>query len=136
MKQIQNINDRKTAGKNKGFSIMKGTFRLLVEKERAKKLVEYAPSVEGPIPAFLHSAKHLQKFLAASFKIFRSYRVHRLAFDAKPYHDEFGHLDIDDNTWYHAFTAMNVSTVIFSDEAYLKKYSQFQTTNCIFSRKP
>ena len=109
MKQIRNINDRRTANKNRGFSVMKGTFRLLVENERSKKLVEYAPSVEGPLPAFLHSAKHLQKFLDASFKIFRSHRLYRLAFDAKPYKDAFGHLDIDDNTWYHAFTAMNVS---------------------------
>ena len=88
---------------------MKGAFRLLVEVERPKKWVEYAPSVEGPLPAFLHSAKHLRKFLNASYRIFRSHRVQRLAFDAKPYKDEFGHLNIDDKTWYHAFTAMNVS---------------------------
>ena len=112
MKQIQKINDRKTAGRSKGFSIMKGTFRLLVEVERPKKWVEYAPSVEGPLPAFLHSAKHLRKFLHASYRVFRSHRIQRLAFDAKPYKDEFGHLDIDDSTWYHAFTAMNVSTRI------------------------
>ena len=109
MKQLNKINDRKTAGRGKGFSTMKGTFRMLVQMERPKKLVEYAPSVEGPLPAFLHSAKHLRKFLAASYKVFKSHRVQRLAFDAKPYKDEFGHMDIDDTTWYHAFTAMNVS---------------------------
>ena len=114
MKQIKNINDRKLASKSKGFSIMKGAFRMLVEKERAKKLVEYAPSVEGPLPAFLHSAKNLRKFLNASFKVFRSHRVYRLAFDAKPYKDEFGHMDIDDTTWYHAFTAMNVSRILLN----------------------
>ena len=115
MKKVKEISDRRLGGRAKGFSIMKGVFRMLVDEEQQPEFTEYAPSVEGGLPAFLHSAKNLRKFLHASAKIHKATRVYRMPFDAQPYRDEFGkQKKISDARWFHAFNAMNVSLKLTS----------------------
>ena len=116
MKKVKDINDRRAGGRSKGFSIMKGVFRMLVEDERKPDFVEYAPCVEGAVPAFLHSARNLRKFLHASSKIHKATRVYRMPFDPQPYINEFGTrkvTNVTDAQWFHAFNAMNVSKNIY-----------------------
>ena len=110
MKSLQRIAEKRLAGqKAKGFSVMKGFFRLFTEAEKTKKYVEYAPCLQGALPAFLHSAKNVQKFLNASYQIYQNTRVQKRRFDPKPYREEFGNVNIDDDRWQHAFNAVNVS---------------------------
>lgn len=112
MKSIHRIAEKRLAGsKSKGFSVMKGFFRLFTEADKTKKFVEYAPCLQGALPAFLHSAKNVQKFLNASFLIYEKTRVQMRRFDPSPYREEFGNVSIDDEQWQHAFNAVNVSNI-------------------------
>lgn len=109
MKSLKTIAEKRLGHRGKGYSIMKGFFRPLVEAERAKKHVEYAPCLQGALPAFLHSAKNMRKFLHASFIVYQNTRIHRRRFDPAPYKEEFGITAVDDDRWLHAFNAANVS---------------------------
>ena len=109
MKNMRSLAEKRLGNPKKGFSVMRGFFRLNIEADHSRKFVEYAPCVQGALPAFLHQAKNTRKFLQASFEIHQSTRIHRKPFDAAPYRREFGNTTIDDTMWQHAFNAMNVS---------------------------
>ena len=110
MKSLHRIAEKRLASqKSKGFSVMKGFFRLFTEADKTKKHVEYAPCLQGALPAFLHSAKNVQKFLNASYVIHQQTRIHMKRFNPAPYREEFGNVNITDDEWQHAFNAVNVS---------------------------
>ena len=109
MKSLKTIAEKRLGKKGHGFSVMRGCFRSFIEAEKSKKFVEYAPSVQGALPAFLHSAKNMQKFLHASYVIHQKMKDEGRRFDATPFKEEFGNANIDDETWRHAFNAANVS---------------------------
>ena len=109
MKSLKTIAEKRMGQKRKGYSIMKGFFRSTIEPERTGQNVEYAPCLQGGLPAFLHSAKNAKKFLHASYEIHQNTRVHMKKFDPSPYNEVFGTTHIDSETWRHAFNAMNVS---------------------------
>ena len=125
---MRKLAEKKLKNPKKGFSVMKGFFRLNIETEHTRKYVEYAPSVQGALPAFLHQAKNLQKFLQASFEIHHMTRIERKPFNAAPYRREFGTTTIDDTTWQHAFNAMNVSSG--------RSYNKFSLFTDLLFRKP
>ena len=122
MKSLKTIAEKRLGGQRKGFSIMKGFFRLSIEADKVRKHIEYAPCLEGALPAFLHTAKNVEKFLDASYRIHQNTRIHRQRFDSTPYKEEFGNVNISDDTWQHAFNAANVSIKCF-------KGSVFETEN-------
>ena len=109
MKSLKTIAEKRMGKKGQGFSVMKGCFRSFIESEKSKKFVEYAPCVQGALPAFLHSAKNMEKFLNASFVIHQNTRIKGRTFDSTPYKEEFGNANIGEEQWRHAFNAANVS---------------------------
>ena len=109
---MRTLAEKRLGSRKKGFSVMKGFFRFNIETEHSRKFVEYAPCLQGALPAFLHQAKNLQKFLQASFEIHHATRIDQRAFSSEPYRREFGNTNIDDTTWQHAFNAMNVSDLV------------------------
>ena len=88
---------------------MKGAFRKIVESEKTKTVVQYAPNLSGGLPSFLDQASRMEKFLKACTITWRNTTVKRENFSTAPFKDVFDGRKISDQDWYLGFKAMSVS---------------------------
>ena len=101
------------AEQKEGFSLCQAAFRFTTEPKTNAECVEYAPCLEGSLPAFKHSAANLKKLLTAGYK---SYKAGYLTKSTIPFKDNFfvemfPNTDITSRQWMHAYLSLRVSTV-------------------------
>ena len=95
-----------------GFSICQSAFRFFTEPNNEAIITEYAPSLEGSLPAFRHSAANMKKLLIAGFQ---SYKAGYLTKSTIPFKDNFfkeqfpNNPEIPIRKWMHAYISLRVS---------------------------
>ena len=94
--------------KSTGFSIMRNVFRRSIKSNDTPRVARYAPSLEGPVPAFRDAASKFERFLKACTLIHQDVKLGR-TIDVQHFKDLIDEKSIDDAKWRHAFLAMNVS---------------------------
>ena len=98
-----------------GFSLCQSAFRFTMEPKTNAECMEYAPCLEGSLPAFKHSAANLKKLLTAGFK---SYKAGYLTKSSIPFKDNyfvelFPNTEITTRQWMHTYLSLRVSHSYF-----------------------
>ena len=94
-----------------GFSLCSEAFRTFNEPKLVNDFLEYAPSLEGALPAFKHGENNLRKCLIAGFK---SYKAGYLTSSTIPFRDNFFReqfpliKSVSTNQWKHAYLSLRV----------------------------
>ena len=94
-----------------GYSLCQSAFRFTSEPKSNTNCMEYAPCLEGSLPAFKHSAANLKKLLTAGYK---SYKAGYLTKSTIPFKDNyfvdaFPNTEITTRQWMHAYLSLRVS---------------------------
>ena len=98
--------------KTKGFSLNMAAFRYFVEPQSSNKIFEFAPCLEGALPAFKYSENNLRKILIAGFE---SYKAGYCTSSETPFQDNYfrkqfpNQKSISSQQWMHAYLAIRVS---------------------------
>lgn len=105
---LKMIREMGTLALKKGVSLMKGITRVSIGPEKLDKVVEYAPSLEGAVPAFRHSSENLEKMLEAAYATFKAgYSDNVKYFDDKEFKQRFPNEKfISTERWKHAYLAL------------------------------
>ena len=109
MKILATIGDQV---KTKGFSLNMAAFRFFVEPKNSNKIYEFAPCLEGALPAFKYSENNLRKILIAGYE---SQKAGYNSSSAKPFRDNFfreqfpNTKDVTSKDWMHAYLSIRVS---------------------------
>ena len=99
-----------------GMSLSSSAFWHFNEPKLVSEFKEYAPSLEGSVPAFRHAAKNLRKLLIAGYK---SYKAGYLTSSAIPFQDNFfveqfpNAKNITRKQWMHSYVSLRVSNFLF-----------------------
>ena len=98
--------------KRVGFSLSSTAYRYFNEPKIISDFTEFAPSLEGSVPAFRYSANNLRKLLIAGY---RSFKAGYLTSSAIPFQDnffveQFPHAkSITKKYWMHSYLSLRVS---------------------------
>ena len=109
MKILATIGNQK---RSKGFSLCMSAFRYFIEPKSSNKIFEFAPCLEGALPAFKYSENNLRKVLVAGFQ---SFKAGYNSSSTKPFKDNFfreqfpNAKSISSQQWMHAYLSIRVS---------------------------
>ena len=101
--------------RTKGFSLCMSAFRYFIEPKSSQKIYEFAPCLEGALPAFKYSENNLRKILTAGFQ---SFKAGYNSSSSKPFKDNFfreqfpNQKAITSQQWMHAYLSIRVSRII------------------------
>ena len=106
--KLKMIREMGTLALKKGVKLAKGITRVQIGPDQLDKVVEYAPSLEGAVPAFRHSTQNLEKMLEAGFATFKAGYLEELKyFDDKEFKNRFPNEKfISTERWKHAYLAL------------------------------
>ena len=98
-----------------GMSLTSSAFWHFNEPKLINDFNEYAPSLEGAVPAFKHAAKNLRKLLIAGYK---SYKAGYLTSSTIPFNENYfveqfpNAKNITRKQWMHSYLSLRVSTTL------------------------
>ena len=122
LKHAQEGNDLKmikemgTLATKEGVLLASDITRVKIGPEQLDKVVEYAPSLEGAVPAFRHSTENLEKMLEACYETHKAgYSETSKYFDDKEFRQRFPNAKfISNDRWRHAFLAMKETMMAYA----------------------
>ena len=118
MKILATINQQPRAV---GYSLAMSAFRFFLEPKQSNKVYEFAPCMEGALPAFKYSENHLRKMLIAGYKSYQAgYNTSRTKpFDDKFFREQFPNIKtVSKEQWMHAYLSLRVNITILIEKSY------------------
>ena len=113
---LKMIREMGTLATKKGVLLIKNVMRVKLGPEKLDKVVEYAPSLEGAVPAFRHSTENLEKLLEAGYETCKAgYSEESRYFDDKEFRVRFPNAKfISNDRWKHAFLALKETMTVYA----------------------
>ena len=125
MKILAKLNNNE---KTVGFSLCSAAYRFFNEPKIISEFVEYAPSLEGSVPAFKHSTNNLRKLLIAGYSSFKAGYLTKstIPFRENFFVDQFPQAkNITRKYWMHSYLSLWVSLSYYLTKLLVNMIAEF-----------